>query len=186
MSFDAIISALGATQSATGRARAACPAHGSGKKLTLVISERDDGSTGIHCFAGCQPDDILAAVGLDKKEAWKPLQKYNSPQHQASCDRSQRIIALTMRQRRDLAGIMAYLSSGRHGQAVTLRRYDEIVIDLFHAVPRIRRDAREIIEQAQHEAIIAALTYGELLPLLNRAMYRRACPGEKNYQQEGV
>ncbi|MDQ6960711.1 MAG: hypothetical protein Q9M27_06720 [Mariprofundaceae bacterium] len=184
MSFDAIISALGATQSATGRARAACPAHGSGKKLTLIITERDDGSTGIHCFAGCQPDDILAAVGLDKKEAWTPLQKYNSPQHRAACERSQRIIALTMRQRRDLAGIMAYLASGRPVQAVTLRRYDEIVVDLFHAVPRIRRDAREMIAQVQHEAIILALAHGDLMPVLNMAMFRRATPGEKNYQQD--
>lgn len=183
MTIEAICFALGAKASGK-RFRAACPAHGSGKKLTLVISEREDGSTGIHCFAGCSADDILAAVGLDKKEAWKPIQKYNSLQHQAACERSQRIIELTLRQRRDLAGIMAYLDAGRPMQAVTMRRYDEIVVDLFHAVPRLRREAREIIGHGQHEAIILALTHGELMPMLTRAIYRLAQPGEKNYTQK--
>lgn len=182
MTIEAICFALGAKASGK-RFRAACPVHGSGKKLTLIISERDDGSTGIHCFAGCQPDDILAAVGLDKKEAWKPRPEYNTTQHRAACERTSRIIAVTIGERKGLAGISAYLARGGGVQAATLRRYDEIVTSLFHNAPRLGREAREIIEQVQHEAIVVALTYVDLLPLLNRAMYRLPCPGEKNYQQ---
>ncbi len=182
MSFEIIIAALDAKRQGK-RYIAKCPAHDD-RSPSLMISEREDGSTGIHCFAGCQPDDILAAVGLDKKEAWKPRPEYNTSQHRASCERTSRIIALTISERKGLAGISAYLALGGAVQAATLRRYDEIVTSLFHEAPRIGREARKIIEQVQHEAIIAALTYGELLPLLNRAMYRRACPGEKNYQQK--
>lgn len=186
MSFEKILAALDAKQSATGRARAACPTHGSGKKLTLIITERDDGSTHLHCFAGCRSDDILAAVGLDKKEAWKPLQKYNSHQHQAACERSQRIIALTLRQRRDLAGIMAYLGAGRPVQAATIRRYDEIVTDLFVDVRRINREAKMLIDEVRHEAIVLALICGvdDILQILNTAMFRCAVPGDPGYRQK--
>ena len=184
MSFEIIIAALDAKRQGK-RYIAKCPAHDD-RSPSLMISEREDGSTGIHCFAGCQPDDILAAVGLDKKEAWKPRPEYNTSQHRASCERTSRIIALTISERKGLAGISAYLALGGAVQAATLRRYDEIVTSLFHEAPRIGREARKIIEQVQHEDICRApaLTYGELLPLLNRAMYRRACPGEKNYQQK--
>lgn len=65
MSFEIIIAALDAKRQGK-RYIAKCPAH-EDRSPSLMISERDDGSTGIHCFAGCQPDDILAAVGLDKK-----------------------------------------------------------------------------------------------------------------------
>jgi len=47
--------------------RARCPVH-KGKSLTLAIYPDDD-RVGLHCFAGCSKDDILAAVGL----TWKDL-----------------------------------------------------------------------------------------------------------------
>lgn len=48
----------------TGRGwRARCPAHG-GKSASLAITEGDNGTLLLHCFAGCQVHDILAAVGL--------------------------------------------------------------------------------------------------------------------------
>jgi putative DNA primase/helicase len=42
--------------------RARCPIH-KGKSLTLAIYAGDERST-VHCFAGCESDDVLAAVGL--------------------------------------------------------------------------------------------------------------------------
>lgn len=43
--------------------RARCPAHG-GKSASLAITESDSGTLLLHCFAGCQIHDVLAAVGL--------------------------------------------------------------------------------------------------------------------------
>jgi hypothetical protein len=40
-----------------------CPAHDDNNP-SLKISERGDGTVGIHCFAGCCPEDVLASVGL--------------------------------------------------------------------------------------------------------------------------
>jgi len=44
--------------------RARCPAHG-GKSASLSIAEADNGTLLLHCFAGCEVHDVLAAVGLE-------------------------------------------------------------------------------------------------------------------------
>jgi DNA primase len=43
---------------------ACCPAHPD-KTASLSVKCCDDGRVLLHCFAGCQPDDILGAVGLE-------------------------------------------------------------------------------------------------------------------------
>jgi len=43
---------------------AKCPAH-QDRSPSLLISERGDGSIGVHCFAGCQPADVCGAIGLE-------------------------------------------------------------------------------------------------------------------------
>lgn len=43
--------------------RARCPAHG-GKSASLSITEGDNGTLLVHCFAMCATSDVLAAVGL--------------------------------------------------------------------------------------------------------------------------
>lgn len=43
--------------------RARCPAHG-GRSASLSITEGDNGTLLMHCFAGCETHDVLAAVGL--------------------------------------------------------------------------------------------------------------------------
>lgn len=43
--------------------KALCPAH-CDKTPSLSVKEGDDGRVLIHCFAGCQIDDIVAATGL--------------------------------------------------------------------------------------------------------------------------
>ncbi|MEP6898696.1 MAG: hypothetical protein ABI870_09210 [Rhodanobacter sp.] len=43
--------------------RARCPAHG-GKSASLAIAQGDNGTLLLHCFAGCQAHEVLAAVGL--------------------------------------------------------------------------------------------------------------------------
>lgn len=51
-----------------GRWVALCPAHAD-KSPSLSVTATDDGTTLIHCFSGCAPDDILAALGL----TWRDL-----------------------------------------------------------------------------------------------------------------
>lgn len=41
-----------------------CPAHDD-KRASASWRELDDGRLLIHCFAGCRPDEILSAIGLE-------------------------------------------------------------------------------------------------------------------------
>jgi hypothetical protein len=46
---------------------ALCPAHKDGSP-SLTIAEKDDGRILVHCFAGCETADVLAAVGMEMKD----------------------------------------------------------------------------------------------------------------------
>jgi hypothetical protein len=47
-----------------GQYMARCPAHND-KTASLSVKCCDDGRVLLHCFAGCEPDAILGAVGLE-------------------------------------------------------------------------------------------------------------------------
>jgi len=51
-------------QTGAGRWQARCPAHDD-KGPSLSVREMDDGRVLVHCFAGCDTSEVLAAVGLD-------------------------------------------------------------------------------------------------------------------------
>lgn len=51
-----------------------CPAHDDGTP-SLSISEGTDQPVVLYCHAGCEPDDILAAVGLDWDALSKPMER---------------------------------------------------------------------------------------------------------------
>ena len=64
MSIDALLDRLdGVKQTAPNRWIARCPAHDD-HSPSLSIRELADGRILIHCFPGCDPSDVLAAVGL--------------------------------------------------------------------------------------------------------------------------
>lgn len=50
-----------------GQYMAKCPAHPD-RSASLSVRCMDDGRTLIHCFAGCNADDVLGAVGLEFKD----------------------------------------------------------------------------------------------------------------------
>jgi hypothetical protein len=52
----------GVKRTGPGRFVAICPAHDD-KNPSLVVTEKD-GKPLFHCFAGCPPAEVLAAVGL--------------------------------------------------------------------------------------------------------------------------
>jgi hypothetical protein len=61
--FDRLLDRLEGVQHHGKGCRAICPACG-GKSRKLSLTQADDGRVLLHCFAGCSPHDVLAAVGL--------------------------------------------------------------------------------------------------------------------------
>ena len=50
---------------------ARCPAH-EDNRASLSVSEGDDGKALVRCFAGCEPGDIVAALGLELSDLFPP------------------------------------------------------------------------------------------------------------------
>lgn len=50
---------------------ARCPAH-EDSTASLTLSEGRDGRVLLHCFAGCQTDDVLRALGLELRDLFPP------------------------------------------------------------------------------------------------------------------
>ncbi|MGO4257062.1 hypothetical protein [Marmoricola sp. RAF53] len=68
--FDRVLVALDQAGARTwgsgGKIRAQCPGHqelGQRTQLSLMVDRKDD-RAGLHCFAGCRAEDVLAALGL--------------------------------------------------------------------------------------------------------------------------
>ena len=53
----------GVKRTAPDRWLAKCPAH-EDRRPSLAVRELDDGRVLVHCFAGCDVESVLAAVGL--------------------------------------------------------------------------------------------------------------------------
>jgi hypothetical protein len=61
---------------------AKCPAHPD-RSPSLSIRDANDRVL-LHCFAGCDPDDVLAAIGLGLKDLFeRPLAHHVAPIHSA-------------------------------------------------------------------------------------------------------
>jgi len=64
MSVDVLLASLRKVrQGSPGKWMACCPAH-EDRTPSLSIRECEDGRVLIHCFAGCEPEAILCAVGM--------------------------------------------------------------------------------------------------------------------------
>jgi CHC2 zinc finger len=50
---------------------ACCPAH-EDRTPSLAVREADDGRILLHCFGGCEIDDVVAALGLEMKDLFPP------------------------------------------------------------------------------------------------------------------
>ena len=61
----------GVTSKGNGQYMAKCPAHPD-KKASLSIKQGDKGGIVLHCFAGCDNADILAAAGLTQDDIRAP------------------------------------------------------------------------------------------------------------------
>ncbi len=64
MSIEAVLSCLdGVRETGHGKYVARCPAHDD-KSPSLAIKNCGDGRILLHCFAGCETEDVLCALGL--------------------------------------------------------------------------------------------------------------------------
>lgn len=68
---------------------ARCPAHDD-KGPSLSIRELDDGRMLLHCFAGCDVADVVAAVGLELDSLFPP----GPPDYKIRHERKPRLVTL--------------------------------------------------------------------------------------------
>lgn len=61
--FERLLDRLDGVQRYGKGCRARCPACG-GESRKLSLTQGDDGRVLLHCFAGCEPQSVLVAVGL--------------------------------------------------------------------------------------------------------------------------
>ena len=64
MSIETLISRLdGVKETGHGKYIARCPAHDD-RSPSLAVKDGDGGRVILHCFAGCETEDVLNAIGL--------------------------------------------------------------------------------------------------------------------------
>lgn len=64
MKLDAILSRLDKVKGRNGSYTACCPAHAD-RSPSLAVRETEDGRILLHCFGGCDVDQVLGAIGMD-------------------------------------------------------------------------------------------------------------------------
>jgi hypothetical protein len=69
-----LISRLDKVKGRNGSWTARCPAHAD-KGPSLALRENEDGRILLHCFAGCETANVLAAIGMDMTDLFPPDSK---------------------------------------------------------------------------------------------------------------
>lgn len=80
MSIDRLLARLDGVRSSGGnRWMCRCPAHDDDSP-SLSVRQVEDGTILIHCFFGCDPNDVLEAVGLSIRDLFpKPVGHHVKP-----------------------------------------------------------------------------------------------------------
>lgn len=169
MSLDAIISALDGVKERGGRYTAKCPAHDD-KSPSLMINERDDGSTSIYCFAGCSAIDVLAALGLSEREAWRPLADQSADYKDLRSKRINVIDRAVAYEYQKIHKLREGFIAGEVTTARILVTLHKTAPSVFYLPPKLDRSTKNAIAALQREwwglAIIASRTDQELTGLL--------------------
>jgi len=105
MTVDAVLSQCAMVrETGPGKFIARCPCHDD-RSPSLAIRECDDGRVLLHCFAGCETEDVLAALGLSfpdvmperigEDQSYKPLrQRFDARQVLAILDHEAMVTAI--------------------------------------------------------------------------------------------
>ncbi len=105
MSIEILLSRLESVkETGNGKYIARCPAH-EDRSPSLAIKEGDDGRVLLHCFAGCETQDVLSAIGMTfsdvmperigSEHSYKPLrQPFDARQVLATLDHEAMVAAV--------------------------------------------------------------------------------------------
>ncbi len=105
MTIETLISRLdGVKETGPGKYLSRCPAHAD-RSPSLAIKDGDDGRVLIHCFAGCETEDVLSAIGMTfsdimperigAKHSYKPVRNRISPRDAlATLDHESLVVAI--------------------------------------------------------------------------------------------
>ncbi len=84
--IDCLLSRLESVRRAGNGYTAKCPAH-SDRCASLSVSEADGSKVLLHCFAGCVPADVLAAVGLSLADLFPTRLRAETPEERRAARR---------------------------------------------------------------------------------------------------
>jgi len=104
MSIETLLSRVdGVRETGQGKYIARCPAH-EDKSPSLAIKECGDGRVLVHCFAGCEVEDVLAAVGMTfsdlmpekvgTEHSFRPQKWINAKDALATLDHESLVVAI--------------------------------------------------------------------------------------------
>ncbi len=105
MPIGALLAVLdGVRETGHGKFVARCPAHDD-RSPSLAVKGCDDGRVLLHCFAGCETEDVLSAVGLTFSDMmpehiggehnYKPMrQRFDVRQVLATLDHESLVVAI--------------------------------------------------------------------------------------------
>ena len=105
MAIDDLLNRLdGVKETGQGKYLSRCPAHND-RSPSLAIKDGDDGRALLHCFAGCETEDVLSAIGLTfsdvmperigTEHSYKPVRNRISPRDAlATLDHESLVVAI--------------------------------------------------------------------------------------------
>src|SRR5215213_5321 len=70
MPVEKVLDKLDGTRESNGSWKALCPAH-EDREPSLSVAEGDDGRALLKCFAGCDTENIVGALGLEMKDLFE-------------------------------------------------------------------------------------------------------------------
>ena len=78
-----VLDKLDGARGSKGSWRALCPAH-EDREPSLSITEGDDGRALLKCFAACDTENVVAALGLEMKELFESRNGHKKELHSIS------------------------------------------------------------------------------------------------------
>jgi hypothetical protein len=117
MTLEAILARLRGVRSNASGWIARCPAH-EDRSPSLSVAEGEGGRVLLHCFAGCSPDSIVAALGLKLSDLFFEPGVRRKPEPRVVRDAQKR-----------LTGLRSRLTPREHERAVIVVLADEANLD---------------------------------------------------------